>query len=185
MNTLRVLEGRERYELIHLIAEGGMGTVFKARKIGVAGFEKVVAIKMMRNKFSDSEAYVRNFISEAKLVANLIHENIVQIYHLDRFNDVYYFVIEYVDGVSLYEFIDFHAKLKKRTPLDLAVFIAARVARGLAYAHSRRGPDGMSPASSHSWRRSRRGSRRWISGRTSMRSESSSSTWYRAKWRAM
>lgn len=131
MNTLRVLEGRERYELIHLIAEGGMGTVFKARKIGVAGFEKVVAIKMMRNKFSDSEAYVRNFISEAKLVANLIHENIVQIYHLDRFNDVYYFVIEYVDGVSLYEFIDFHAKLKKRTPLDLAVFIAARVARGL------------------------------------------------------
>lgn len=142
MNTLRVLEGRERYELIHLIAEGGMGTVFKARKIGVAGFEKVVAIKMMRNKFSDSEAYVRNFISEAKLVANLIHENIVQIYHLDRFNDVYYFVIEYVDGVSLYEFIDFHAKLKKRTPLDLAIFIAARVARGLAYAHSRRGPDG-------------------------------------------
>ena len=142
MNTLRVLEGRERYELIHLIAEGGMGTVFKARKIGVAGFEKVVAIKMMRNKFSDSEAYVRNFISEAKLVANLIHENIVQIYHLDRFNDVYYFVIEYVDGVSLYEFIDFYAKLKKRTPLDLAIFIAARVARGLAYAHSRRGPDG-------------------------------------------
>ena len=138
MNTLRVLEGRERYELIHLIAEGGMGTVFKARKIGVAGFEKVVAIKMMRNKFSDSEAYVRNFISEAKLVANLIHENIVQIYHLDRFNDVYYFVIEYVDGVSLYEFIDFHAKLKKRTPLDLAIFIAARVARGLKMAFSLR-----------------------------------------------
>lgn len=141
-STISVIEGRERYEIVKLIAEGGMGTVFKAKKIGVAGFEKIVAIKMMRNKLSDSDSYVFYFIREAKLVANLIHENIVQIYQLDKFEDVYYLVIEYVDGVSLFEFIDFHVKLKKRTPLDLAIFIAARVARGLAYAHSRLDADG-------------------------------------------
>ena len=140
-HTLSVIEGRERYEIVKLIAEGGMGTVFKAKKIGVAGFEKTVAIKMMRSNLSDDENNVGYFISEAKLVANLIHENIVQIYQLDRYKDIYYLVIEYVDGVSLFEFIDFHNKLKRRTPLDLAIFIAARVARGLAYAHSRLGPD--------------------------------------------
>jgi len=142
-HTLSVIEGRERYEIINLIAEGGMGTVFKAKKIGVAGFEKIVAIKMMRPQFSDSEQYVADFIREAKLVANLIHENIVQIYQLDRYKNIYYFVIEYVDGVSLHEFVDFHSKLNKRMPSALAVFIAAQVARGLAYAHNRRGPDGL------------------------------------------
>ncbi|MBS1369063.1 MAG: serine/threonine protein kinase [Lentisphaeria bacterium] len=141
-DALKVLEGRERYELIRLIAEGGMGTVFKARKTGVAGFEKTVAIKMLRKKFSDNDSYVEWFISEAKLVANLIHENIVQIYQLECSEGVYYFVIEYVDGMSLFDFVDFHVKLKRRMPLELAVFIAARVARGLAYAHSRCGADG-------------------------------------------
>lgn len=140
--VLRVLEGRERYELVRLIAEGGMGTVFKARKTGVAGFEKTVAIKMLRKQFSDNESYVEGFIREAKLVANLIHENIVQIYQLERCDGAYYFVIEYVDGMPLFELVDFHRKLQRPMPLELAVFIAARVARGLAYAHSRRGPDG-------------------------------------------
>ncbi len=140
--TLGVLEGRERYELVRLIAEGGMGTVYKARKIGVAGFEKTVAIKMLRKQLSDNESYVESFISEAKLVANLIHENIVQIYQLERYAGAYYFVIEYVDGMALFDLVDFHVKLRRQMPLELAVFIAARVARGLAYAHSRRGADG-------------------------------------------
>ncbi|WP_294504701.1 serine/threonine-protein kinase [uncultured Victivallis sp.] len=140
--ALGVLEGRERYELVRLIAEGGMGTVYKARKIGVAGFEKTVAIKMLRKQLSDNESYVESFISEAKLVANLIHENIVQIYQLERYAGAYYFVIEYVDGMALFDLVDFHVKLRRQMPLELAVFIAARVARGLAYAHSRRGADG-------------------------------------------
>ncbi|MDR0931738.1 MAG: serine/threonine protein kinase [Victivallales bacterium] len=141
---VKILEGRERYEYINLIAEGGMGRVYKARKIGVAGFEKIVAIKMLLKKFLDDPDYVASFIGEAKLVANLIHENIVQIYQLERYKGAYYFVIEYVDGMSLYDLIRFHAKLKRTLPLELAVFIAGRVARGLAYAHSRRGADGSS-----------------------------------------
>ncbi len=142
MKSLTLLEGAERYEIIHLIAEGGMGAVYKAKKIGVAGFEKIVAIKVMLDTLAANESRVAEFISEAKLVANLIHENIVQIYQLQRGAQGYYFVIEYVDGIALSDFIDFHRTLGRRIPLPLAVFIAARVARGLAYAHSRRDAGG-------------------------------------------
>ncbi|MDD3886599.1 MAG: serine/threonine-protein kinase [Victivallaceae bacterium] len=132
------IEGKERYEIVRLIAEGGMGAVYEAKKIGVAGFEKRVAIKVMLDKLSGDREQVERFIDEAKLVANLIHENIVQIYQLDRCAEGYYFVLEYVDGISLFDLMDFHAKIGRTLPLNLAVFIAGRIARGLAYAHSRR-----------------------------------------------
>jgi serine/threonine protein kinase len=78
------------------------------------------------------------FVKEAKLVADLVHENIVQIYQLGRDQTGYYIVMEYVHGQSLHEFIRFHNSiLRTSPPLELSVFIASRVARGLAYAHSR------------------------------------------------
>ena len=119
-----------------------MGTVFKALEKGVSGFEKLVAIKMLLKCYSKDRRFINRFIDEAKLVANLVHENIVQIYQLDKFNDEYYFVLEYVDGITLYDFIEFHRISKSKLPVKLALFIAANVARALAYAHSRYGHDG-------------------------------------------
>ena len=132
------LDANDHYEIVNLIAEGGMGAVYKAKKVGAAGFEKTVAIKMMLDKLAGDRRNVDDFVGEAKLVANLIHENIVQIYDLAQCPEGFYFVLEFVDGISLYDFIDFHLKIRRQLPLNLAVFIAARVARGLAYAHSRR-----------------------------------------------
>ena len=134
---MKKIIGSVEYEIIENIAEGGMGSVVKALKKGVEGFEKVVAIKTLLDCYSSDKKFVTKFIEEAKLVANLVHENIVQIYQLDKFNGDYYFVLEYVDGVSLYDFIEFHKKIRQCFPENLAVFIAARIARGLAYAHSR------------------------------------------------
>ncbi len=131
------IDSAEHYEIVKLIAEGGMGAVYKARKTGVAGFEKTVAIKTLLGKFAENPAFVSSFIAEAKLVANLIHENIVQIYQLSQWRGGYFFVLEFVDGISLFEFVELHRKIGKRLPLVLAVFIAGRIARGLAYAHSR------------------------------------------------
>lgn len=139
---IKSIRGVEEYEIIELIAEGGMGAVFKAKKKGASGFEKIVAIKMLLEKLSKDRSFVAGFIAEAKLVANLIHENIVQIYQLDSCKEGYYFVSEFVDGVSLFDLMEFHRQFKLRMPCDLAVFIAARIARGLAYAHSRRDPKG-------------------------------------------
>ncbi len=139
---IKEIFGTVEYDNIELIARGGMGTVLKARKKGVEGFEKTVAIKMLLESLSRDEKFVQDFIAEAKCVANLIHENIVQIYQLDKCPEGYYFVMEYVDGISLQDFMDFHQKFKAKLPYNLAVFIAARIARGLAYAHSRREADG-------------------------------------------
>ncbi len=139
---MKKIIGNVEYEILDVIAEGGMGTVFKALKKGVNGFEKVVAIKTLLNCYSKDKRFINRFIDEAKLVANLVHENIVQIYQLDKYMDDYYFVLEYVDGINLYDFIEFHRVSKTKLPVKLAVFIVANIARALAYAHSRYGDDG-------------------------------------------
>jgi serine/threonine protein kinase len=129
-------------EITECIAEGGMGAVYKAKQKGAGRFEKTVAVKTLLASLAADKKFVEMFKSEALLVANLIHENIVQIYQLGLYQDKYYFLLEYVDGISLHEFMRFHRKLKIKLPLNLAVFIISRIARGLAYAHSRTGSDG-------------------------------------------
>ena len=126
------------YEIIQSLASGGMGSVVKAKLKGVEGFEKLVAIKMLLPQYANDEAFVQRFVFEAKLVANLVHENIVQIYQLDKIGNEYFFVQEFVDGISLYDFVEFHRMAGIRLPQSLAVFIAAQASRALAYAHSRR-----------------------------------------------
>ncbi len=139
---MKKIIGHVEYEILDTIAEGGMGTISRALKKGVNGFEKLVAIKMLLNCYSKNKRFIERFIDEAKLVADLVHENIVQIYQLDKYMDEYYFVLEYVDGISLYDFMEFHSMSKTKLPVKLAVFIAANVARALAYAHSRYSHDG-------------------------------------------
>lgn len=137
------IKSYSRYEIIKELASGGMGTVSKAKLKGVEGFEKVVAIKTLLPRFAGDKEFVRRFVFEAKLVANLVHENIVQIYQLDLVDGEYFFVQEFVDGISLYDFVEFHKIIQRPMPLKLAVFIASRAARALAYAHSRKSADGQ------------------------------------------
>jgi serine/threonine protein kinase len=125
-----------RLELVREIASGGMGTVYEALQEGADGFRKRVAVKSLRPELSRDPGFVGMFIDEAKLVADLVHENIVQTYQLERDARGYFIVMEYVRGVSLHELLQVHAG-DDRLPVRLAVFIASRVARGLAYAHSR------------------------------------------------
>lgn len=129
--------GALEFAHIRKIAEGGQGAVYKASQQGVEGFEKTVAIKMLLESASRNQKFVDLFIAEAKLVANLVHENIVQIYQLGKTGESYYFVLEYINGVSLYDFITRHTSQQMQIPHQLAVFVASRVVRGLAYAHSR------------------------------------------------
>ena len=134
----KVIKSCASYEIIKMLASGGMGAVAKAKLKGVEGFEKVVAIKTLLTKYANDEEFVKRFIFEAKLVANLVHENIVQIYQLNKIDNEYFFVLEFVDGISLFDLVEFHKIIDRRLPRELAVFIASRAARALAYAHSRR-----------------------------------------------
>ena len=117
------------------IAEGGMGLVYEAQQLGAGNFRKVVAVKLIREEYSAIEEFQNNFIGEARLVADLIHTNIVQTYHLGQVGGQYFMVMEFVRGVNLEQFLEQHRKLNRPIPVDLAAFIISRVARGLAYAH--------------------------------------------------
>ena len=108
------------FELTRKIAEGGMGMVYEAVQRGIGGFRKVVAIKLIREEYSAIEEFRNNFIGEAKLVADLIHTNIVQTYHLGKVGEQYFMTMEFVTG------------------WNLAVFIVSRICRGLAYAHRKK-----------------------------------------------
>ena len=132
------IKGKVRFRIVRKIAAGGMGAVYEALQDGVEGFEKRVAIKTLLPQVCDRPECVDLFVHEAKLVANLVHENIVQIYQLGRTGKEYYIVMEYVNGLPLSRFLRLHVLTDTRVPTDLAIFIAARIARGLAYAHSRR-----------------------------------------------
>ena len=137
MAALQQISGELRYEMTRKLAEGGMGVVYEAVQLGAGNFRKVVAVKLIREEYSAIEEFQNNFIGEARLVADLIHTNIVQTYHLGKIGGQYYMVMEFVRGVNIEQFIEQHRRQRIPVPVDLAVFITSRVARGLAYAHTK------------------------------------------------
>ncbi|MBS0631422.1 MAG: serine/threonine protein kinase [Verrucomicrobia bacterium] len=128
--------------MVRKLAEGGMGVVYEAHQLGAGNFKKVVAVKLIREEYSAIEEFQKNFIGEARLVADLIHTSIVQTYHLGQIGGQYFMVMEFVRGVNLEVFIEKHRALGRRVPVEIAVFIVSRIARGLAYAHQKHDSEG-------------------------------------------
>jgi serine/threonine-protein kinase len=131
-----------KYVMVRQIAEGGMGVVYEAHQHGAGQFRKTVAVKLIREEYSAIPEFQKNFIGEARLVADLIHTNIVQTYHLGQIGGQYFMVMEYVGGQNIEQFLERHRRLNRQVPVDLAAFIVSRVARGLTYAHQKRDRDG-------------------------------------------
>jgi len=127
---------------VRKIFEGGMGIVYEAEQHGAQDFVKRVAIKVIRQTYADQQRFIENFIGEAKLVADLIHTNIVQTYHLGETRGIYFIAMELIRGVNLEQFAQQLQEKRRVLPKELAIFIASRVARGLAYAHSKSDRDG-------------------------------------------
>ena len=126
------------YCLQRKIATGGMGAIYAADQYGVDGFVKRVALKLLRKELSESKEFVSMFIGEARLVSGLVHQNIVQIYQLGKFENNYFIAMEYIDGIDLEQFMTRHAQLKRSIPIELCVYIVSRICRGLEYAHNKR-----------------------------------------------
>ncbi|MGJ8638076.1 MAG: serine/threonine protein kinase [Opitutaceae bacterium] len=126
-----------RFELTSVVAEGGMGIVYDGIQHGAGHFSKRVAIKLIREEYSKIEEFRSNFIGEARLVADLIHTNIVQTYHLGEISGQYFMTMEFVDGITLEDFLEIHRETNQLIPPDLAAFIVSRICRGLAYAHKK------------------------------------------------
>src|ERR1041385_5696734 len=119
-----------------------MGVVYEAEQHGARDFVKRVAIKVIRQSYANQKTFIENFIGEAKLVADLIHTNIVQTYHLGSTGQIFFIAMELIRGANLEQFMRQLGDKRRTLPLELAVFIVSRVARGLAYAHSKTDKDG-------------------------------------------
>jgi eukaryotic-like serine/threonine-protein kinase len=142
MASLFTIQSDFRYEITRKLADGGMGVVYEAEQHGARDFVKRVAIKVIRQSFGNIQGFLDNFIGEAKLVADLIHTNIVQTYHLGESRGIYFIAMELIRGVNLDQFMQQHVEKGRSLSPELAVFIASRVARGLAYAHAKADKDG-------------------------------------------
>src|SRR5438874_9877218 len=142
MGALFTINGDLRYDIVRKIFEGGMGIVYEAEQQGARNFIKRVAIKVVRQNYANNKEFIANFIGEAKLVADLIHTNIVQTYHLGEAKGIYYIAMELIRGVNLEQFSDQLAHKKRLLQVDMAVFIASRVVRGLSYGHAKSDRDG-------------------------------------------
>jgi len=139
--ALFTIQNEFRYEITRKIFEGGMGIVYEAEQHGARDFVKRVAIKVIRPNFGSQKMFMDNFVGEAKLVADLIHTNIVQTYQLGEANGLCFIAMELIRGVNLEQFTHQLTDKKRVLPRELAVFITSRVARGLAYAHNKADKD--------------------------------------------
>src|SRR3974390_2706841 len=140
--ALFTIQNEFRYEIVRKIFEGGMGIVYEAEQIGARNFVKRIAIKVIRQNYAEQKQFIDNFIGEAKLVADLIHTNIVQTYHLGEVRNMYFIAMELIRGANLEQFSQQLSDKRRQLPRELAVFITSRVARGLAYAHAKTDKDG-------------------------------------------
>jgi TonB family protein len=119
-----------------------MADVFKARMSGEEGFEKIVAIKRILPHLATNEGFITMFVDEAKLAAQLTHNNIIHIYELGKVDAWHYIAMEYVDGKDLRSILKMGRDRAYPLPVELALFVTARIASALDYAHRRMAPDG-------------------------------------------
>lgn len=126
------LEGKllgNRYEMIEKVGNGGMATVYKAMdKI----LKRYVAVKILRDEFTTDEEFIRRFEAEAQSAARLAHANIVSVYDVGREGNLYYIVMELIQGKTLKEII-----VEERGPLPWkwSVNVAIQIASALEMAH--------------------------------------------------
>jgi serine/threonine protein kinase len=129
-----------KYELLGLIARGGMAEVYRARMKSER--EHIVAIKCMRPQLAKEARFVDMFIREGKLAILLKHRSIVDTFDVGRTEGRYFIAMEYIGGKDLTQVLRRCQEANQRIPVPHAIYIAARIAEGLHHAHTLVGEDG-------------------------------------------
>ncbi len=117
------------YEIEERIGKGGMGVVYRARQLTL---DRHVAVKVLPPELCVDHDYVDRFLREARAAAHLNHPTIIQIFDAGVSEDIYFFVMEYVDGKNLGQIVRDHGRMEEREALR----IVQKAAEGLAFAHS-------------------------------------------------
>lgn len=119
-----------RYEIQEIIGVGGMAVVYKARDNQE---NRTVAIKILKEEFISNEEFLRRFKNESKAIAMLSHPNIVQVYDVSFGDLIQYIVMEYIEGITLKEFIEREGSLRWKD----AVYFTIQILKGLQHAHDK------------------------------------------------
>ena len=118
-----------RYEVLEKIGTGGMSDVYKAKDQKLNRF---VAVKVLKQEFSENRNFVSKFRVEAQAAAGLMHPNIVNVYDVGEENGIHYIVMELVEGITLKKYIEKKVRLTTKE----AISIAIQVAMGIEAAHN-------------------------------------------------
>ncbi|MCR5594376.1 MAG: Stk1 family PASTA domain-containing Ser/Thr kinase [Lachnospiraceae bacterium] len=119
----------ERYEILEKIGTGGMSDVYKAKDHKLNRF---IAVKVLKQEFSENNNFVNKFRTEAQAAAGLMHPNIVNVYDVGSESGVYYIVMELVEGITLKKYIEKKVRLSSKE----AVSIAIQISNGIEAAHN-------------------------------------------------
>ena len=119
----------DRYEIMEKIGTGGMSDVYKAK---CHKLNRFVAVKVLKQEFSENANFVSKFRVEAQAAAGLMHPNIVNVYDVGEEGGIYYIVMELVEGITLKKYIEKKARLSVKE----AVSIAIQVSMGIEAAHN-------------------------------------------------
>lgn len=120
-----------RYEIQELIGVGGMATVYKAKDIKN---NRTVAIKILKDEFSQNSEFIRRFKNESKAIAVLSHPNIVKVYDVSFGDVMQYIVMEFIDGITLKEYIE---QQEKSIDWKMAVYFTSQILKAMQHAHEK------------------------------------------------
>lgn len=112
----------QRYEIIELVGIGGMSEVYKAKDHKLNRF---VATKVLKPEYNQDANFLKKFINEAQSVARLSHPNIVSVFDVGEDKDLYYIVMELIDGVTLKKYISDYGRIEPKQAVDFALQIAS------------------------------------------------------------
>jgi serine/threonine protein kinase len=116
------------------LGRGGMAQVYFGRDVNL---QRPVAIKIIDARYRNNASYAQRFISEARMVATWRHENIIQVFYADKQRDLYYFVMEYIDGTDLGKLLSDYAEQGGLMPYADVIRIGEAIASALDYAHKK------------------------------------------------
>ncbi|MCK5809125.1 serine/threonine protein kinase [bacterium] len=131
------------YQLLTKIASGGMAEIFLAKHSNSPVGNMPFAIKKVLPHYSKKKEYINMFLSEARIICNINHENIVKIYDFGKVEGIYYIAMEYVFGQNLGSMLQKYHSLKTKIPVHIIFEIALAILAGLEHAHNAKDRNGV------------------------------------------
>jgi serine/threonine protein kinase/tetratricopeptide (TPR) repeat protein len=124
-----------KYHVLKKIAQGGMAEVYKVKTVGIAGFEKIQALKRILPTSAREGRFIRSFIDEARIAVELTHRNIVQVFDFGKADGELFLAMELIEGKDLRTAVADGVTRDMTMPISVAAYVISEVAAGLDYAH--------------------------------------------------